>query len=254
MAFADMAFEISGELNVPMPLAQTKLQEALLDIYQDEEQRMWSFQLREAGWLTPGLVFASGWPGFPAFMTSQGMITVTPFSNQIVGDAQAAAAWRTYKGPPPLTELQIRSPFFSLYDIIHFDGVDTLEVDRPWTEPQPWGPFWRPGARWPDGPQPYMIYQAFFVAPVADFKRFFEIRDFMNAGLLDYWSYSQRDLTRRDPQRTIFDLPAYVVFKDWDEPGKGTKCESPTMGFPRFELWPHPLSMLSYTFSYLRMG
>jgi hypothetical protein len=163
--------------------------------------------------------------------------------------------------------MQIRSPFFSLYDIIHFDGVNTLTIDRPWMEPEPWGiwgPPWHPwhkreddSLRWNEHhqfSQPYMIYQAYFPAPVEDFKRFFEIKDTMMSGLLDYWSYNQKDLTRRDPQRIIFDLPAYVVFFDWDHRGQGTEFESATFGFPRFELWPHPLSEMPYTFSYQRRG
>jgi hypothetical protein len=260
MAFEDLWFEISGEMDVPAPFAQTKLNEALGQIYDDEEQQMWSFQLKEDGWLTPGLMFASGWPGgwrreSPSWMVSDGMIHVRPYSNEVHGDERAAKAWRDKPfGRPFLTELQIRSPFFSLYDIIHFDGDDTLILDRPWMEPEPWGPFWRPGEHWHDRPQPYMIYQAYFPTPVADFKRFFEIRDTMNAGQIDYWSYSQRDLTRIDPQRTIFDMPAFAVFFDWDERGKGTEFESATIDHPRYELWPNPLSTMPYTFSYLRRG
>jgi hypothetical protein len=265
MAFADMWFEIAGELNVPEPLARTKLNEALGQIYDDEEQQLWSFQLKQGAFLTPGLQFASGWPGGwkrgnNGWMVSDGMIFARPFSDEIKGDERAARAWRKHKPRPFLTEMQIRSPFFSLYDIIHFDGIDTLIIDRPWMEPEPWGiwgPPWHPDFEFDEEhehSQPYMIYQAYFPTPVEDFKRFFEIRDTMMSGLIDYWSYNQKDLTRRDPQRIVFDLPAYAVFFDWDHRGQGTEFESATFGFPRYELWPHPLSEMPYTFSYQRRG
>lgn len=265
MPYADMWFEIAGELALPAPLVQTKLNEALGQIYDDEEQQMWSFQLREDNWLTPGLMFASGWPGagHPGFMVSDGMIFVQPFSNEVRGDARAAHAWRMHFGRPLLTEMQIRSPFFSLYNIIHFDPEEgLLLLDRPWMEPEPWGlpffPPWIDENEWEgwerNRPQPYMIYQAYFPTPLADFKRFFEIRDTMMDGIIDYWTYTQRDLTMRDPQRVIFDLPAYAVFKEWDNRGAGTEFESATIGHPLFELWPHPLQTQPYTFSWLRRG
>jgi hypothetical protein len=99
-----------------------------------------------------------------------------------------------------------------------------------------------------------MMYQAYFPTPTADFKRFFEIKDTTNSGLIDYWSFSQRDLTDRDPQRIIFDMPAYAVFRGWDQRGAGTVNASATLGYPLYELWPHPLSQLPYTFSSLQRG
>jgi hypothetical protein len=76
----------------------------------------------------------------------------------------------------------------------------------------------------------------------------------MNAGWINYWSFTQKDLTRVDPQRTIFDMPSHAVFFDWDHRGEGTEFESSTLGYPRYELWPNPLSSMPYTFTYLRMG
>lgn len=264
MAFADAWFELAGELDLPAPLVQTKLQEALQAVYDDAQQRIWSFQLQVANFLTPGLMFASGWPGAgrPGFMVSDGMIFVQPFSNEVRGDERAREAWRHHFGRPLMTEMQIRSPFFSLYNIIHFDREEgVLLLDRPWMEPEPWGlPFFPPWIDeddwegWGDRPQPYMIYQAYFPAPVKDFKRFFMISDFMMSGILDYWTLSQRDLAIKDPQRTIFDIPAYVVFYGYDERGRDTEFESATIDFPLFEIWPHSLSTQSYTFSYLRSG
>lgn len=270
MSFADAWFELAGELDLPAPLVQTKLQEALEAVYDDAKQRMWSFQLKTDNFLAPGLLFASGFPFFheprPGVVArSRGFIFAQPYSNEIQGDEEAVEAWRSHFGRPLLTECQIRSPFFSLYDIVHFDRDEgILVLDRPWMEPNPgrifrdiWDWPWpesKEEEHWENHPQPYMLYQAYFPAPVKDFKRFFEIKDTMMSGILDYWTLSQRDLSLKDPQRVIFDLPAYAVFFDWDTRGEGTEFESATVGHPRYELWPHPLSTMPYTFSYLRSG
>jgi hypothetical protein len=237
MAFVDMITELVGEMNLPEPFVETRLNEALRAIYEDPAQRMWSFQIRTGGWLTPGLLFATGLSGA---LQSMGIIMTKVGSDQVVGDALASAAWSNYVAPPFLTELQIRSPWYALYDIVGFDqdpntNIVTLTLDRPWMEP--------------DGEQPYMMYQAYFPAPVADWKRFFEVRDTSNNAWLDYWSYSQRDLSVLDAQRVQFDMPSFVVFHDCDH-----RPNSATYGFPRFELWPNPLSQLPYSFTYLRMG
>jgi hypothetical protein len=193
---------------------------------------MWTFQMLESGWLTPGLLFQTG-------NQSAGSITTTSYSDQIVGDATAAAAWQAYIASgklPLLTQFQIRVPYFSIYSIVAFDGVNTFTIDRPWMEP--------------DGTaQSYMIYQCYFPAPVLDFKRFFEIRDTSNNAPLDYWTYGRQDASIGDAQRTAFNQPCYVLpFKP------DTRAGSATLGYMLYELWPHPLSVLPYTMSYLRRG
>lgn len=227
MAYADLKFGLVGQVpGLPMPLAATMVNEALGLIY---DTQLWSFQIKESNWLTPGLLFASG-------TQSSGTITATVNSDQIVGNATAAALWAAYTAYPLLTQFQIRSPNRSLYNIVAFDGANTFTLDRPWMEPAGSG-------------LAYMIYQAYFPAPVADFKRFFGIRDTTNAAPLSYWSYSQRDLALIDPQRTSFNLPSFVVPYETDQ-----RVGSATLGYMMFELWPHPLSVLPYTFSYLRRG
>jgi len=227
MSFADLKFRLVGEVpGIPMPLAGTLINEALGRIY---DSQLWSFQIGESNWLTPGLLFSSG-------TQSAGTITATVASDQIVGDATAAALWAAYSGLPFLTECQLRSPTRSLYNIVAFDGAATLTLDRPWMEPGGTG-------------LAYMIYQAYFPAPVADFKRFFAVRDTTNAAPLSYWTYSQRDLAMLDPQRTNFNNPAYVVPYETDK-----RVGSATLGYLLLELWPQPLGILPYTFSYLRRG
>jgi len=227
MAFQDLKFRLIGDVpGLPALLAGTLINEALVKIF---DEQMWSFQCKESGWLTPGLLFSSN-------MLSTGTITATAYSDKIVGDATAAAKWVAYTGTPALTQYQIRVPQYSLYNIIAFDNVNTFTLDRPWMEPS-------------GGAMSYMIYQAYFPVPVADFKRFFEIRDVTNAAPMDYWTYSKRDLSIMDPQRTIFDQPGFVV-----PYGPDARIGSSTLGYMLMELWPHPLSIQPYSFSYLRRG
>lgn len=233
MPYAQMAFSLVGQIpGLEMPLAMSQLNEALGRIY---DEQVWSFQFKENGWFTPGLQFAS------TTTASTGTITATRFSNQIVGDATAAAAWLAYFNAgtlPLLTSFQIRSPYYSLYNIIAYDGVNTFTLDRPWMEQQGSG-------------LAYMIYQAYFPVPgvARDFKRFIEMRDTTNAAPMDFWTLSRVDLAIKDPQRTQFNQPAFAVPYEPD-----ARVGSPTLGNMLWELWGHPLSQLPYTFSYLRRG
>lgn len=103
-----------------------------------------------------------------------------------------------------------------------------LTIDRPWMEP-------------PQVNGNYLIYQAYYAAP-PNFKRWWNIRDTTNNNLMDSWSKSQIDLANDDPQRTIFDQPYFVVPFQMD-----TRPGSTTYGQMLFELWPHPISQLPYT-------
>lgn len=112
-----------------------------------------------------------------------------------------------------------------------------LTLDRPWLEPL-------------NGPgQNYMIYQAYFVAPVPDFMKFIEVRDTTNSAPLDFWTMTQAELAVRDPQRTEFADPSFVVAA-----GVDTRPGTSTPNYPMFELWPQQLSYIPYSFSYRRRG
>ena len=76
-----MAFGLVGEVpGMNMPLAVTKVNEALGDIY---DRQYWSFQFQESGWLTPGLQFPV--QGSTSVGQSAGTITTTAYSDQVVG-------------------------------------------------------------------------------------------------------------------------------------------------------------------------
>lgn len=221
-----LALEIPG---VAQSFAGTKLNEGLQKTYDETD---WSFQTQQAGWNNPGLV------------ASLGTVTVTPYSATVTGDAVATAAWAALSGRPLLTELQFRNPSYALYNIIAYDGSGsppfaTLTLDRPWMEPIT-------GAG-----QTYWIYQAYFPVPVSDFTKFIEIRDTTNNAPVDFTSISQDDLSVMDAQRLIFGpaVPTYAV--PW---GTDMRVGSPTLGYILYEIWPHNLSHIPYSFSYKRSG
>lgn len=231
MAFRDMWQELLGIDGMNFALAQTKINEGLGAVFDDQ---LWSFQLGTAGWYTPGLISGN------VTNLSPGLITVQTFTTTITGNAAASAAWLGLTGRPFLTELQIRIPYYSLYSIISVDATNpnavVLTLDRPWMEP-------------PQNASGYMMYQAYFPAPVADFKEFKWARDTTNNLPMNYWKYNQGDLAFKDAQRVNFNQPAYIVPYQTD-----TRVGSPTFGWMLYELWPHPLTNLPYTFGYMRTG
>lgn len=242
MAFVNMTQEIIGDVpGIPLPYAETLINEALKLIY--DEQR-WSFQVKEAGWLTPGLL---GGLSPNLSYQSPGSITVTPYSTTIYGDAVATALWAAMVGRPFITEQQIRVPEYSLYNIINYyapgDNPDdpttpfaTLIIDRQWMEPAQTNAV-------------YMIYQAYFPTGSETFRKFGNIRDTTNNQWINFWQRDQAWLSVNDPQRTVFDIPTYAVPYKTDQ-----RPNSATLGEMMYELWPHPLSILPYSYTYLHQG
>ena len=237
-----MAKQLVGDVpGIPLPYAQTIINSALKMIY--DEQR-WSFQVKENGWLTPGLL---GGLSPSLSYQSPGRITVVPYSTTIYGDAVATARWASLVGRPFLTEQQIRVPAYSLYNIITYyqpgNNPDdpttpfaTLILDRPWMEPAQTNAV-------------YMIYQAYFPVPVTSFRKFGQIRDTTNNAWVNFSQRDQAWLSVNDPQRTVFDIPTYAVPYEVDQ-----RPNSATLGNMLYELWPHPLSRLPYSFSYIWQG
>jgi len=230
VSLASMAKTLAnGEIpGVALSLAKTKINEALGKIYDETD---WSFQTREGGWLNPGL------------KANTGTITVTPYSDQVIGDAVATAAWAAIT-QPLITVLQIRTMPYSLYNIIGYDinvnaPFATLTLDRPWMEPLTGAGI------------SYSMYQAYFAAPVKDFRKFLYIMDTTFNAPVNFTKFSRADLATIDPQRVRFGptVPTYAVAIGADQ-----RPESSTLGYPMFEIWPHNLSYMPYTFEYKRRG
>ena len=228
MSLFNLAKKLTGLFpGTPLSLAQSTITDAIGEIY---DTTTWSFQKQQGAFLCPGNV-----------LDGAGSFSVTPYSNLIIADATASAALLAYSGPPLLTQLQYRDPSYAIYNIVAADftapAAVVLTLDRPWMEPT-------------SGPgQPYMIYQCYFAAPVADFRDFVEMRDPTNDAEIDHWSLTQAELAVRDPQRSDFSEPAYCVPRGLD-----LVPTSATYGYQMFELWPHQLSAVPYDFTYRRRG
>jgi hypothetical protein len=108
--------------------------------------------------------------------------------------------------------------------------IATLTIDRPWMEPQQF----RSG---------YLVYQAYYPAPPG-FKRWYQITDYTNNEIMDFWTFDQVSLAQEDPQRTEFTQPEYVIYYGQDQ-----RSGSATIGQALYELWGHPLASLPYTFN-----
>ena len=230
MSYVSMAKTLAnGEIpGVALSLAKTKINDALGVIYDETD---WSFQSRYGGWLNPGL------------KANTGTVTVTPYSDQVIADATATAAWAGIT-TPLITLLQFRTLPYSLYNIIGYDTTTnapfaTLTLDRPWLEPVTGAGI------------SYLIYQAYFAVPVQDFRKFLYIMDTTFNAPVSSTKYSLADLATIDPQRIRFGptVPTYAIAMGADQ-----RPQSSTLGYPMFEIWPHNLSLMPYTFGYKRRG
>lgn len=230
MSFGSLAKSLAqGEIpGLSLAFAKSTINEALKRIYTEVD---WSFQTEQAGWLVPVLI-------------NSGTYTCTPYSTQVIADADATAALAAITGQPLITQRQFRNPSWALYNIIAYDTTTkapfaTLTLDRPWMEPVS-------GAG-----LPYMIYQAYYPVPVADFTKFIEIRDTLNQAPVSFTGKSQADLSVEDPKRLMYGprMPTFAV--PW---GVDKRTGSATYGYVMYELWPHVLSLVPYSFSYKRSG
>lgn len=175
---------------------------------------------------TPGTYLVNGVGGAGSGAQAQivvnpdGTVTLPPIiTNPGTGYAPGGAA-----DPPTFTLAEGGTPatFTATLNAI-------INLDRPWMEP----------AQLNAG---YMAYQAYFAAPPG-FKRWYNIRDTTNNNYMDWWTKTQEDLSDEDAERTFFDEPLYVVPYQQD-----TRPGSATYGQMLFELWPHPITELPYTF------
>jgi hypothetical protein len=107
-----MQTTLQGDVpNVARVQAQNAINRALGKIYDD---RTWSFQTAQAGWL-------AGW-----VLLNTGTYTVTPFSNQVVADVVATQQVYSLTGRPLITELQYRDPNRFFYSIVALGGNGSI--------------------------------------------------------------------------------------------------------------------------------
>lgn len=227
MSFQTMYQDLLGIPGMNLGLAKSRINEAYQKI---QNENVFSFQIVTGGWLTPPLL---GGPTSSTGFLSPGTISIQPYTNIVVCDPVASAAILAVTGLPLITQRQFRVPLFSLYNIIGLDPTDptavTLKLDRLWSEPS-------------QSSSSYMIYQAYYPLP-AGYKRLYNCRDTINNQAMDISKLNQIDLAEIDSQREIFDQPEFVVPYAPD-----FRPNSATYGQWLVELWPHPISQLSYTF------
>lgn len=230
MSLATMIAELRGCVpKYSAGLAQIHIRNAWSDI---RNMTGWSFQLFSGGFGTPGL-------------TNAGSVTVTYGSDQVVGDAAASTAWLAASIPNSLlTQQQFRVNVGTIYNIIAFDGVSTLTLDRPYYDKST-------GAN-----QGYSIYQPYIVAPTANFLTWESVVDVNNAiDLMANGAKKFRDYADNfDPQRQIFSNPGSLLPYGTDHRGAGTPNASATLGYRVFELYPQPQAQFAYQTWYTTLG
>jgi hypothetical protein len=129
-----------------------------------------------------------------------------------------------------------------MYDIVAFDGVNTLTLDRPFSDPLTN----MTGAAVTE--QEYFIYQPYIVAPVKDFRRWLSVYDIANSGWL-FTRGDRREVGMSDPQRQIFSNPKQLLAL-----GADARLNSSTAGWQRYELWPGPQNQYLYQAWFVRFG
>jgi hypothetical protein len=222
VAFVDMFSELSGCVpKIPIDYCKTLVNRAYQDI---GRKSLWSYQLFEANWTSPGVVNA-------------GTVTTVQGSNQVTFNATAITAINAIGlFPSSVTQRQFRvgiSTIYNIWDWNSVSGVATL--DRPFAEASA-------------AATAYTILQCYYVSPVQDFKAWITIRDIQNFNDLEL--YKNREwLDAHDPQRMIVYLPTHAVYYQTNQ-----NPASNTYRWAMWELWGQPQYQLTYQLYGIRRG
>jgi len=216
-----MAAEIRGSVpKLPFRYALTLVNRAYRDV---RESHLWSFNLFDGAWISPPLV-------------SDGLATATLGSATVTVDAAAAAAINAATASYSLiTQRQFRIGIGGIYNIIGWDSVNTLTLDRIYADPsQTLGG--------------YQIYQCYYIAPMQDFLTWANVRNMQL--FLDLNLDKQRPwVDAQDPQRSWYQFPSHVI--PW---GVDLRPSSGTLGYPLFELWGQAITPYTYQYYGIRRG
>ena len=230
MPLDDYANELVGQFpGLSILVARNMVNKAWSAI---RDATLWSWLTSDGAFAVPNVIFT-------------GSVTTVQGSPSVVGDAAAAAAWLAVAlANPPLASpnlgfgRQFRITNGPLYNIIAFDGIDTLTLDRPFLEPSL--------TAFPT----YQIYRAYYspysLAPTpTSFLRFLAItnKDFAYTIVGEKLTKNQEILNRRDPQRgaqgDAYNVASYKV---------------DAQGNPVYEFWPHPTNAHPYIAAYISRG
>lgn len=249
MVLKDFANELVGDIpGLSYFRAVRCVQRAWHDI---RDARMWSFLVSEGVLVSPPQI-------------TDGTVSVTQYSDQVVADAAAGEAWIPAVLPMSgvdMTKRQFRLPGGPIYGIKSFTvgvngatwssitgtwgdvegnwndvggGVDSfiLTLDRPYQEAD-------------SASTGYIIYRCYFPAPSEDFLRWVSFVDPLNKYRIrkPNLHHTRAELDRRDPYRGSFGLPVWL---------SSYKVNSD--GLPLFEPWPHPNYNVGFVVMYSRRG
>jgi hypothetical protein len=224
VALLDLALELRGQFpGLSFLLAQSLVNRAWADV---RDGHLWSWLTAEGVLIAPAAIAA-------------GTVTVTFGSTSVIGDATAAAAWLAVAlANPPLASAtlgagrQFRTLNGPLYNIVGFDGVNTLTLERAFSETSGAG-------------QTYQVYRAYFRPPQNDFLRYLALTrpDFGYAITGRKLYLTQEELNRRDPQRGATGDAYYAAAYRVD-----------ASGIPVHELWPHQVNQAAFVAMFQRRG
>lgn len=195
------------------------------------ESNLWSFNLFESSWSSPGLVTA-------------GTVTTTQGSPAITFNATAIAAINAFQIANPyvlITQLQFRIGAGGIYSVISYNpATGAALLDRIFGDPSGVG-------------QSYLLYQNYYPAPYKDFLGWISITNPSLFLTMDITT-TREWIDSNDPQRMIFQFPTRVIPLGLDLRGQGTVNASATLGYPLFEMWGQAVVPYVYQCYGLRKG
>jgi hypothetical protein len=219
MSWKTMSLELASSTPVPYPFCETLVNRAWLDI---QRSFMWSFLWGDAA--IPTIV-----------PISTGTVTLVRGWNQVVGDANAAAAWLATGLVTPLTTQQFRIGQGTIYSITAFDGVNTLTLNQAYVDPTQ------------GSGQGYQIQTVYLNAPTSDFLWWETIKDPIS-GYTISTTMTREEVDVWDPQRFQSGWPKGVI------PYKMNPIPGNFYQYPMYEIWPAPLNGYTYVGTYMRRG
>lgn len=239
MPLATMAAELEGTFpRLPYLHAIQILNRAWARV---RDVRLWSWQfIVDAQLYTPDEIHT-------------GTVSAVQFSTTLTADATAAAALNAASANPPVASpvlgvgRQIRVGLSTgivpgtgnIYNIVAWDGIHTLTIDKPFSE----GTITN---------SPYRVYRCYFCPPALPFASLGTsdgnwIRPVSFVNRTGNYSISgrrlfstQAELNRIDPSRTASDSYAWRI----------AAYQRNSLGQPTYELYPHPVLGCAYNVTY----
>lgn len=224
-----MRAELRGAVpKFPFAYTPTIINRAWRDV---RESNLWSFNLFQSNWISPGLVGNGG------VTVVQGSPSIT-FNSTAIASINAFQLANTYV---LITQLQFRIASGDIYSVISYSpGTGVAILDRPYADPS-----------FTNGT--YLLYQQLYAPPMKDFLGWISVRNAALFLALDLTT-TREWIDVNDPQRMIFQFPTRVIPYGLDMRGAGTANASATLGFPLYELWGQAVTPFQYQCYGLRRG